>query len=276
MDSLPRWVITHSHQWFQSAQKLVRDLQTGWVFTRSCQQFKSAQKLVSDSLPRWVFARSCQWSWSNTEEWLTNWMGIHRFSSVVPISTNKGEKLTTWMDVHPFLSVVLICSNTWEKLTAWMGVHQFSSVVLICLKTGEGLTSWMGVLPLLTVILNCSYSGEGITSWMSVFSYQWFWSSQTKERDTQPDECSPVLISSSDLIKHWRGTHILDGCSPVIVSSSDLLKHWGTHLLDEFSPFLSVVMICSNTGEGLTCWMNVPPFLSVWSAQTPEKNALTG
>jgi hypothetical protein len=28
-------------------------------------------------------------------------------------------------------------------------------------------------------------------------------------------------------------------------------------------PFLSVVLICSNTGERLTTWMGVQPFLSV-------------
>ena len=40
------------------------------------------------------------------------------------------------------------------------------------------------------------------------------------------DGCSPVLVSGSDLIKHWRSTHILDGCSPVLVSGTDPLKYW--------------------------------------------------
>ena len=46
-------------------------------------------------------------------------------------------------------------------------------------------------------------AGEGLTCWMDV-----------------------QLVSGSNLRKHWRATHLLDGCSPVLVSGSDLLKHW--------------------------------------------------
>ena len=55
------------------------------------------------------------------------------------------------------------------------------------------------------------------------------------------DGCSPLLISDSgsDLLQHWRETHWLDGCSPVLVSGSDLLKHWReTHCLDGCSPLI--------------------------------------
>ena len=51
--------------------------------------------------------------------------------------------------------------------------------------------------------------------------------------------CSPILVSGSDLLKHWRETHWLDGCSPVLVSGYDLLKNWrATHILDGCSPIL--------------------------------------
>ena len=63
--------------------------------------------------------------------------------------------------------------------------------------------------------------GKELTSWMPVGG------------------CSPVLVSGSDLLKHWRATHFLDGCSPVLVSGSDLLKHRRTtHSLDRCSPVL--------------------------------------
>ena len=47
------------------------------------------------------------------------------------------------------------------------------------------------------------------------------------------DACSAILVSGSDLLKHWRVTHILDVCSAILVIGSDLLKHWRmTHILD--------------------------------------------
>ena len=68
-------------------------------------------------------------------------------------------------------------------------------------------------------------------------------SAQTLKRDSLPGwfVCTSVLISGSDLLKHWGG-----------------LTAWiGVH------PFLSGVPICSNAGERLTAWMGVHPF---WSA----------
>ena len=130
---------------------------------------------------------------SEPGEELTFWMGVHPFSSVVLICSSTEERLTSWMGVHPFLSVVLICSSTGERLTPWMGDHPFLSVVLISSSTGEQLTYWMGVHPFLSVVLIClSTESDSHTGW--VFT---------------------VLVSGSDLLKHWRETHSLDGCSPV-------------------------------------------------------------
>ena len=41
---------------------------------------------------------------------------------------------------------------------------------------------------------------------------------------------STILISGSDLLKHWKWTHSLDLCSAILVSGSDLLKHWRNSL----------------------------------------------
>ena len=42
-----------------------------------------------------------------------------------------------------------------------------------------------------------------------------------------------ILVSGSDLHKHWRRTHLLDVCLAFLVSGSDLLKNWrGAHILD--------------------------------------------
>ena len=94
------------------------------------------------------------------------------------------------------------------------------------------------------------------------------------------DGYSPILVSGSDLTEYWRVTHILDGCSPVLISGSDLLKHWrGTHLLDGCSAILvSGSDLLTNTGEQLTNWMGVQPFLSVVliCSQTLESNSPTG
>ena len=71
------------------------------------------------------------------------------------------------------------------------------------------------------------------------------------------DGCSPVIVSGSDsdlliVLKHWTATHKLDGCSPILFSGYDQLKYWSvTHWLG-VHPFLSVVLICSSTGERLT------------------------
>ena len=86
----------------------------------------------------------------------------------------------------------------------------------------------MGVLMFSSVVLICSNTGEGLTSWMSVECVLISGSDLLKLwRGTHClDGVSPILVSGSDLLKHWRVTHCLDGCSPILVSGSDLLKHW--------------------------------------------------
>ena len=77
--------------------------------------------------------------------------------------------------------------------------------------------------------------------------------------------CSAIIISSSNLPKHWRATHLLDMCLAILVSSPNLLKHWrATHKLDA-SGCLAIVISSSakHLREQLTCWMHVQPFLSV-------------
>ena len=88
---------------------------------------------------------------------------------------------------------------------------------VMMVEPGEELTLWMGVHPFLSVDLICS--STGVTHSL--------------------DGCSPVFVSGSDMLKHWRATHSLDGCSPLLVSGSDLHKQWReTHSLDGCSPFL--------------------------------------
>ena len=56
-------------------------------------------------------------------------------------------------------------------------------------------------------------------------SCQCFRAAQTLERGSLTG-CSPILVSRSNLIKQWRGTHFLDHDGlPVLVSDPDLLKH---------------------------------------------------
>ena len=55
------------------------------------------------------------------------------------------------------------------------------------------------------------------------------------------DRCSGILVSGSksDLLKHWRVTHNLEGHSTFLVSGSYLLKHCRvTHNLDRHSSIL--------------------------------------
>ena len=139
-----------------------------------------------------------------------------------------------------------------------MGVQPFWSVDdLICSETGEGLTFWMGVQPFWSVDLICSrLERDSHAGWVFSHSGQWIWSAQMLESNSQP----AILVSESDLVKHWRGTHSLDECPAILVSGSDLFKHRrGTHSLD-VQPFWSVDLICLNTGERPTCWMGVQPF----------------
>ena len=89
---------------------------------------------------------------------------------------------------------------------------------------------------------------------------------------------SPNLSVFDGSLKHWRATHSLDACSPVLISGSDIVKHWRvTHILDACSPNLVRGLIWSNTGEQLTYWMHVHPILSVFSSgQRLESDSQTG
>ena len=109
-----------------------------------------------------------------------------------------------------------------------------------------------------------------------------------------------IPVSHSDLLKHWRATHTLEGVRPflsvilICSNTGEQLTNWRG-----VQPFLSVVLICSNTGEGPTRWRGVQPFLPVvlicpntgeqltcwrvfspsqwfWSAQTLESNSHPG
>ena len=186
-------------------------------------------------------------------EGLTNWMHVQPFWSMDLIysklemdlhprcSVVSGPDLlkhwrgTHTLDVQLFWSVDLNCSNTEDGLTSWTGVQPFLSVNLVCSNTEEELTHWMGVQPFWSVDVIClNTERDSHPEWCSVFSRsgQWMWSVQTLK--STHILCSAILVSESDLLKHWRRTHILDECSAVLVSASDLLKHWsgGTHRLD--------------------------------------------
>ena len=51
------------------------------------------------------------------------------------------------------------------------------------------------------------------------------------------DACSAILISGSDLLKHWRKTHRLDAYTAFLISGSDLPRR-GSHILDVCSASL--------------------------------------
>ena len=125
--------------------------------------------------------------------------------------------------------------------------------------------------------------------WVFSHSHQWFWSAQTPESHSPPGcmfsytgKCSKIgeqltiwmhsafLISSSDLLKDWRSTHPLDTSSAILIYSNN-----GEQLTSYIQPFLSLNLICSKTGELLTCWMCVQPFLSVVPICSDAREQLT-
>ena len=257
-------VFSHSCQWLWSAQTLERNSQAGGVFqvSHSCQWLRSLKHwrathtlercsavLVSGSdllkhLRGTHKLEGCSAILISGSDLLKHLRGTHKLEKCLVIlvsgSDHTGEGLTSWRGVQPFLSVTLICWNTGEKLTSWRGIQPFLSVALICWNTGEGLTCWKGVQPFLSVALIFSNTGEGLTHWR-VFSHscQWLWSAETLEWDSHSGGCSTILISGSDLLKLWRGTHTLEGCSAVLVSGSNLLQCWRvTHILEGCSAIL--------------------------------------
>ena len=251
-DSLPGCVFTLSCQWFRSDETLDRYSQTGWVFTSPGQWFRSAQTLERDSLPG-----ECSSILVSGSDLLKHQRGTHSLDVCSPILVSGSNLLKNWRGTHS-LDVCSVFTHSHQGFryaqtlenslpgwvfthshqgfryaqtlernsqTGWVRVHPFWSVVLICSITGEGLTNWMGIHPFWSVIRICSNNGEGLTPWM-VFTHscQWFRSVQTIEMDSLPGWCSPLLVSGLDLLKHWRGTHSLDGCSPNLLSGSNPLK----------------------------------------------------
>ena len=150
-----------------------------------------------------------------TGEWLTSWMGVYAFSSVVSIHWQSkwliGEQLTCWMCVHPFLSVVLILKH-WRETHRLVECSPVPSIVLICSNTEEQLTYWMHVHPL-------------------------------------------VLISGSDLVKHWRVAHKLNAFSPNLVrgliwsNTGEQLTYW-MHVHPILSVFSSGQRLESDSQTG--------------------------
>jgi hypothetical protein len=64
-------------------------------------------------------------------------------------------------------------------------------------------------------------------------SHQWFLSAQTLKSNSHAEYMFIVLISCSDLLKHWRATHLLDVCLANLISSFDLLKYLRVNPLAE-------------------------------------------
>ena len=153
-------------------------------------------------------------------------MGIQPVFSVELICSNTREWLTSWTGIQPILSVDLIYLNTWEQLTLWMGVQPFLSVDLICLNTREQLTCWTYVQPFLSVVLICSNTGEQLTCWTYVQPFS-LWFAQTLENNSHPRHM--FSLSHSDLLKHWRATHMLDAFPIHLVSKinkKNLQTYW--------------------------------------------------
>jgi hypothetical protein len=171
------------------AQTLESYLQSGWVFVSGSDILKywrvtHCLDVCSSSAVLVSFLLIC----SNTGEWLTAWMCVQQFSSVVLIYSNTREWLTPWM----MCSAILVSDSDLLKhwrvthildhaMVAMMCVQPFLSVVLICSNTEERLTNWMcaSVQSFLSVVLICSNTREWLTTWMSV--RKWFWSAQTLE-----------------------------------------------------------------------------------------------
>ena len=164
-EQLTGWIhVHHSHQWFWSAQTLERATHKldGW--SPILIQFDSNTR-ESNSHAKWMFTVPVSGS-----DLLTCWRATHKLnassilSSVILIHSNTEEWLTRWMHVHPFSSVVLICKNTREthSLDACSVILVSSSNLLIHARATHNLH----VQPFLSVVLICSTPGEQLTSWI--------------------------------------------------------------------------------------------------------------
>ena len=210
-----------------------------------------------------MFSHSCQWFWYAQSLENNSQAGCMSFLSVVCINLICSN---TAYILDACSTILISGSHLLEEwLTRWMHVQPDSSVVLICLNTEEWLTNWTHVQPFLSVVLICSNTGEQLTRWMHVKpSHQQFISAQTLESNSHSGcMCSAILVSSSDLLRHWRETHSLDMCSAIHqwLSSAQTLK---SNSLPGCT-FSHSCLICSKTGERLTFtfWMHVQPFSSM-------------
>ena len=84
------------------------------------------------------------------------------------------------------------------------------------------------------------------------------------------------ISHSCQWLKHYRATHILEGSSAILISNSELHKHWrGLTSWRCVQPFSSMALIHSNTKDGLTNWRCVQPFSSVALICSNTKEGLT-
>ena len=219
--------------------------------------------LESNSLPGFIFLCSHQWFWSTqTLKW-THSLDVFIHSCQWFWSTQTLESDSHTGHLHILISGSDLFKH-W-RVTYSLDAHH-SSVILNCLNTGEQLTYW-------TFAHSC----------------QWFWSAQTLESDSLSVYAvySPILVSGSDLIKHWRATHFLDLCSPILIGGSDPITQWRathyldvclhnlisgsdpikqwrvTHSLDACLPILVSVSDLIKHSEQLTPWICVHHFSSV-------------
>ena len=217
-DSQTGCMFSHFGQWFWCVQTLKRDSQARSMFSYG-QWFWSAQTSKRNSLSGCMISHSAQiysilemdlhpgYMFSYSSQWFWHWRGTHILNacSAILVSgsdlSNTGEGLTPWMHDQPFWSVALICSNIGDRLTSWMHVQPFLLVFWSAQKN-----EWDSQP-------RCMFSHSG----------QWFWSSQTLERDSLA-EYSAILVSGSDLIKHCMGLTFWM-YSAILVSGSNLLKH---------------------------------------------------
>ena len=175
------------------------------------------------------------------------------------------------MHVQPFWSVVLICSTLKRGLTCWTHIHHSCqwfwsaqtlkrdshagcnacSAVLVSgsdwSNIGKGLTNWIHVQPS-SVVLIFWNTEKGLTCWMNG---------------------QPFL--SLILICLTSGTHFLDTCS----TTDQWFWSAQTQERDLLPGCMSAILICLNTGKGLTRWKNVQPFLSVVLICSNTRDGLT-
>ena len=237
------------------------------MFSNSCQWFWSPWTLKRDSPTEWVFSHSHQWFWSPQ----TQQTHILDECSAILVS-NSGLLKHTGEQTHildEYLAILVIGSDLlkhWRaKLTCWMGVW---SVILI---SGSNLLKhWKANLQAKWVFSHshqCFWSTQKLerklTSWIVIqpFSSEVLIHSNSEEQTHFLD----ILISSSDLLKHQRWTHPLDGCSTILVSGSDLLKHQRGNSLAGymFSSSCQWFWFAQTMESKLTIWMHVQPFSSV-------------